>query len=266
MRLFVLTSIFFPSLALAQTMDGGTSTVADGGMMMPDAGGCGPITFEGECQGDILSYCDTDNDEVIMVDCDAEYGPATICTEIDPTYGFDCALATGESCLFDIGSGEFAAAFCQGNAPGCVETAEDATCEENVGTCVDGDVRSCRGDRLVVECNVGQPWVVDCAGYAGTCETDHCLVPGGILCDDDVLVCQPGTSCNNLGICVNDNLVDAGTPDTGAPDSGVSVDSGSNVEEEDDGKCTCMTAQNDRRSPYLLLLVAAWFIVKRRVR
>ncbi len=159
--------------------------------------------------------------------------------------------------MFDVGNGEYEFAFCQGTAPGCVETFEEAVCDPNAGACVDADIRTCRGDQLIYDCSYGRPWIVDCTSFEGTCEGDHCLVPGGIICDDDSLVCQPGASCGLVGICINDELVDAGVPDTGTtPDAG--------TESEKKKGCTCATAQNGRGSGYLLALVAAWFIMRRR--
>src|SRR5688572_20937780 len=127
---FCLALIFAPAIASAQTMNTGTSSTADGGP--PDAGGCGDITFEGECQDNMVVYCESD--EIVTIDCPVEYGPTAICQEIDPFYGVDCALAAGETCIYEDGA-EFFTDFCQGNATDCVETAENSSCQANVGTC-----------------------------------------------------------------------------------------------------------------------------------
>jgi hypothetical protein len=89
-------------------------------------------------------------------------------------------------------------------------------------------------------------------------------VPGGILCDDDVLVCAPGTQCGQVGICESVVVEDAGVPDSGVvtPDAGMAPNGG----EEEDYGCTCAKPQNHRATAYLLPLVAAWFILRRRGR
>jgi MYXO-CTERM domain-containing protein len=250
---------FIPALASAQGMDAGTSTGADGGP--PDAGGCGAVTLEGECQDNVVVYCDVELDEIVTVDCEVDYGPTAICQQISPEYGVWCALATGEQCIYED-AGEFFTDFCQGTNAGCVETPEDGTCMENVGSCTASDARTCRGQRLIYDCVETQPWVVDCEAFLGTCEDDHCSVPASILCDDDVLVCEPGTTCGPLGLCEVVVQEDAGVPDGGAtpPDAGTGSTGGG-----DEG-CSCATSQQDRSSPYLLVLVAAWFIVRRRGR
>jgi hypothetical protein len=269
-RTLCLLALIFSTTALAGVMDAGTSTDAgtidagtddDAGPV--DGGGCGSVTFEGECLGPtVVVYCDMD--QIVEIDC-TEIDPAAICLEINPTYGYDCAQPAGEACEFDFGGG-FEAVFCAGTDPGCVADAEGSSCEENVGPCVETDIDSCDGDRLVLDCTEGQPYLLDCAGYLGTCDTDHCVVPVPAFCDDVVLVCEPGAQCGALGLCEPIPAPDSGVRDTGStPGPDASADAGTGGMEEEDGGCGC-SAGREGGGHALLTIGLLWWITRRRGR
>jgi hypothetical protein len=223
---------FLPSLAFAQ----------DGGLM-PDSGTlpCNGITQAGECQGNVVVYCDEENDVLLEIDCVAEYGDVAVCLEIEPEYGVDCALASGEACIYEDENGDFGTFYCQGTGAGCLENPTTAECQASLGACTEAEI-----------------------AYQGTCVGNHCEVPSG-ACDDDVLVCEPGKICDEaLFICVTDPDHDAGVGTSADAGTGGTGDSGQAGKEEKDG-CTCALGTRPGAS-YLLLLVAAWFIVRRRER
>lgn len=208
------------------TVSGGAwAGVADAGST-PDAGGCGSVTFEGSCSGSVLTYCDTDTDQVVVLDCVEDLGAGATCMEIDPSFGFDCAAAIGAECLFDDGAGGVVQSFCQGSGAACVEDADTATCLEGVGTCTSTDAGTCRDDLLVVDCQVIQPYAVACDSLGGRCSVDRCVeLPEGASCGDG-LECAAGLGCDGTdGVCVVEG--DAGVSPDAATDSGASpTDSG----------------------------------------
>ena len=209
------------------------------------------MTFEGECQGNLLVYCDPDTNTVQMVDC-ADVSETAACTEIDPSYGVDCALAVDEGCVDEDGE----IYLCQGTAPGCYESPEGAVCDEDLGPCTEDDIDTCDGDRWIFECTVNQPYVVDCAAYGGRCGTDpgRCYdLPSGSFCDE-TFSCADGLLCSALGFCERRATPDAGVS---TPDAGVSAaDAGQTAAPDKDG-CTCLAPSGTSTGGLALLALLA---------
>jgi len=203
-----------PALAFAQAVDGSADRpvpATDGGAPVPPppplgdagmAGACGAVTFEGECNGTTLLYCDDQAtpEELITVDCTTELDTAATCIIVSPKYGADCAAATGHECIFVDENSDLIQGFCQGTGAGCVETATTSRCVTNEA-CVEADIATCRGDRAVLDCNNGQPWLEDCVSFGGTCGNGVCIgIPQGGFCGDG-LECAAGLECNDEGEC-----------------------------------------------------------------
>lgn len=151
--------------------------IGDGG----DIGDC-----EEMCDGDTLVTCDDDGEEV-ETDCTDEFSS---CIEIDGTFG--CAAAVGASCL------ESSLSLCEGTEAGCVDDGDDGdpVCEENVGTCVAADARTCDGETLTAECQGDQPYTITCDAYGATCEAGTgCVGDADAFCDDVDFFCADGLSC-----------------------------------------------------------------------
>lgn len=227
--------VLFPAVALA----GGSP---DGGSRDGSAG-CGTVTFQGECQGNVLVYCDEDTNSVQTIDCEADVATGAMCQEIDVDYGYDCALAVGDGCVDDDGN----IYLCQGTMPGCFEDPTGAVCTENLGTCVEADVDTCNGNQWIYACNVNQPYIVDCAEYGGTCGTrpGRCLGIGvGGFCGEG-LECADGLVCGTLGACEMNVVRDGGVARDGgttAPrDGGPTSTPGPGTTDIEDGGCGCTT-------------------------
>jgi len=188
------------------------------------------VTAQGFCDGSVVTYCETEADEVLTYDCAELAG--TQCGEVNADYGVDCIANPGGTCGFDDGDGFYWGAFCSGTEPACVEKPGPvAVCEENAGTCTDSDVGQCTGDgRVILACAQAISYRIDCVSLGGSCVTDQgcATLPAGAMCDDDVYQCDTGLDCA-VGVCVASG-VDAGPTDAGAADAGPTdagaVDSG----------------------------------------
>src|SRR5437016_5276312 len=113
---------------------------------VPDAGGgCGAVTPQGSCTGNVVTYCDINLNRVITIDCPMTYTPTTICTQIDPTVGFRCAEAVGQNCLF-IDHGTKITLHCQGMNAGCLEQSNNARCTASIGPCMLPQIGTCSGN------------------------------------------------------------------------------------------------------------------------
>lgn len=223
--LFVATLLLAPTLAWAQAVDAGPDP--DGGAVMdgggtPDAGdNCGPITPEGECQGSEVVYCNEGTVE--RIDCAMDYDPPAACVLIEASYGVDCAVATGDGCLYLDENDDYVQTFCQGTGAGCVETPNDVTCAPGVGACTETDIDHCRGDRLITDCLINQPYVIDCAAYGGTCSEGACRgVPTGSFCDPTLIQCADGNDC--LPSTLDPQVYQCQA--RAAPDAGIAADAG----------------------------------------
>lgn len=139
------------------------------------------------CDGDTAVTCDADGNET-RTDCTDDFSS---CLEIDGAVG--CAAAVGESCLVDG-----VLSLCEGDDAGCIDDGDqgDPVCEENVGACAESEERGCDGDVFVSDCEGGQPFLISCDAYQGTCEDGTgCVVPVGSFCDDFDLFCEDGADC-----------------------------------------------------------------------
>jgi hypothetical protein len=184
---------------------------------------CGSVTFEGECMGTLLRYCS--DAELVEVDCVAEYTANTVCMELDPTYGFGCAVAVGEDCYYTDVDDEIIVAACQGTDPACLEDATTALCVENLGPCTEADVDTCtpQGGLIMLCTEFKQPNILDCVALGGVCASGQCgQIPEGGYCDDIYSFCATGLVCRDSA-CASESIMpptnsDAGVADRSVPD------------------------------------------------
>lgn len=180
------------------------------------------MTEAGSCSGTVLTYCN--GNAVDVIDCAVEITNAT-CIEVSPAYGADCAVPQGDECTDGTDW-----IFCVGTSPGCLQTATGSACTSSVGPCDENvSVPVCESSsRLRVDCIAGQPWLVDCASYAGssggmgTCVTDHCEVPLGAPCDSNAWCAAPNTCVTGIsgGTCTAPGGTDGGSTDASHADGG----------------------------------------------
>ena len=172
---------------------------------------CEGITERGQCDGDILSYCDGNNLRV-TIDCPTEYLPAVgtgaTCRLVDDNFGYDCAFPTGETCLYDAGT-DLVQLNCSDAGDGCVvdiTNNQGFVCTENMPLCTVPAANElftpvCDGDFLFVDCLAGQqPLGYNCAANNGVCENSTCRVGQNALCDDAAFVCDAGFVCQGLTV------------------------------------------------------------------
>ncbi len=194
----------------ASGTDAGSSTdTSTGSPDVAETVPCGEITFAGECEGDTLRYCDTQNDTLIESDCSqvtvGDPAVAATCGFVEEEYGFDCVFPVGAPCLTGTGE-DLQILLCAGTEPGCVLGATAATCTENLGTCTppgEGEefAASCNGDLLNVSCQINQPVAYDCAALSGSCSEGTCVgIPEGGTCDGELILCAEGFACTE-GTC-----------------------------------------------------------------
>jgi hypothetical protein len=188
---------------------------------------CSMVPPEGECQGNVLVYCD-EQAQAYTFDCSEV--PGAMCTTISEDWGYDCAVAEGETC-FD---GDAGPVLCLGGDSACVIRGDQGLCETNIPPCDESEIGSCNGDELMADCYAGQALVIDCAAFgASSCAQGACVdLPEGSDCDGEVLLCAGGLTCNADGWCEGASSqpppppgpmgsTDAGMSG-GAPDSGMS--------------------------------------------
>jgi MYXO-CTERM domain-containing protein len=241
--------------------DGGVTT-GDGG-----AGGCGTLTYEGECVGSLLRYC-LDDTEVVEAECSESFDGTGVCREISTDYGYDCAAPVGGECAFDTGQG-LDSVFCDGTDPGCSTAAAGSVCTENLGACTDEvDDDTCQGTNYVIYCWQTQPWVLDCPSFGGTCAANSgCTgIAEGGDCDGSYLHCADGLVCDNSGTCAEaPETPDAGPSNGGNGGGDNGGDDNGDDEEPDDG-CGCNTS-NSSQTPWgfgLASLMLFAFLRRRR--
>jgi hypothetical protein len=194
----------------------------DTGQDEPDGGSvCGDLTYEGECVGTTVRWCDTDpdtgDDVVVEFDCATQYfvddsgaaipGITGICTEISAAFGYYCAVSEGDPCLVG-GYIEFCGA---ANEPGCEVDFSDfsSECVADSGGCTDADEGSCDTDVLTLLCAEGQPTLVDCTLVGDSCDAGVCEgVTEGNFCDDDPedMTDSPSFVCADDLTCDIDNV------------------------------------------------------------
>jgi len=182
---------------------------------------CGNVTYEGECMGTLLRYCL--DDELVEVDCVAEYTANTVCMELDPTYGFGCAVAVGEDCYYTDVDDEIIVAACQGNDPACLEDATTAVCAENLGPCTEADVDTCtpRGGLIMLCTEFKQPNILDCTALGGVCAAGQCgQIPEGGYCDDIYAFCAMDFVCRDSA-CATRTIMPPTESDAGVADRSV---------------------------------------------
>jgi hypothetical protein len=173
---------------------------------------CGGVDELGACNGTMLSFCNEDDsgdENLVEYDCAGLFpgGATTSCIEVGDGY-HDCAVNPGDQCLYFTATGDPVLASCSGPAPGCVWGATGVTCQSNVGACSD-TMGWCFANRLVLDCNGTQPFVLDCSAAGGQCNEAGAVcsnVPAGGSCGEDLLECAAGLTCvgetaTSFGVC-----------------------------------------------------------------
>ena len=152
----------------------------------PDPVPCGHVTFQGECQGNTVVWCDNDN--LSQVDCSAFYTDGTgTCDWFGDDFGSWCGLAEGDSCI-DAEGNFLLCAGGVGNA--CVvapgEDFFEIACAPGEFTECDSETFEgsvCQGDFAVIDCAVNHPVAFDCVAFGATCDDGTCVgVPVGSEC------------------------------------------------------------------------------------
>jgi hypothetical protein len=176
---------------------------------------CGDITFQGECDGTLVRWCDEGS--LREIDCATFYqdGQTGSCELFTDDFGYFCAVQAGEICL-----SEGNVLFCAGDDPtGCaisdLTTPDGSSCVPFEADCVvpEGETpfaAYCEGDFAVVSCTVDQPVAYDCAAFTGTCAEGVCVnvQPGG-PCFENGPTCAAGLTCEgesdtSLGVCTGE--------------------------------------------------------------
>lgn len=261
---FGLSMVAMPLSLQAQTEDGGV--VEDGAVVdtgtpdtgTPDTGtadtgtvdsgtGCGTMTILGECQGDIVRWCQ--DGAVQTVNCATEYNPERPddftcglfdCTnDVNNCFGYWCVAragkdCAGESCDISLNQG------CVGGV-----CATSTACDPNTytQTCSTTTVMSyCYGGATAgvvneFDCN----WLSTTAGQY-TCDAAAqtslpCIAGAGATCvfgsgaDTITLACVTGYTCGLSGVCTQSTTPDAGARDTGARDTASTTDTAGDTDE-----------------------------------
>ncbi len=176
--------------------DTGSGDGADVSDDVDAAASCSNTSARGRCDGSVLSRCVAG--VIQSRDCATYFGVPGACVRVSEDYGFECAVETGQTCLFVLDDERPVTAFCADPGAGCVSEADGNACESDVGTCEESDIGTCRGERLVMGCNVGSPTLLDCADFGGTCDDEQCVgLPADARCSEGVLVCGDGLVCDD---------------------------------------------------------------------
>jgi 3D (Asp-Asp-Asp) domain-containing protein len=146
---------------------------ADGPAPAGGGSSCGAITFEGECQGQTLRWCE--NDVLRTADCAAQ---GLTCAYQDATVGYNCVAGYGD-------------APAPAPAPTCgdgwCDTGEDcSSCPSDCGACPSGGGGPTCGDGW---CDAGE----DCSSCPSDCGA--CSGGGGPTCGDGW--CDAGEDCSS---------------------------------------------------------------------
>jgi len=126
----------------AGSSGGGEAGGGTGGSGAPS--GCGTVTWEGECSGNSVQYCEAD--QVKSIDCSAS--------------GATCGWNASQD-VYDCLAGSQGS----GGSQGSEEPAGDSGCGQvtSEGTCSGAELQYCDGGNLVT---------VDCSSYSMSCEWD----------------------------------------------------------------------------------------------
>ena len=184
--------------------------------------GCGSLTYIGECDGDTVSYCAENGQDVITIDCAAQFGSASTCGLLDcddssDCLGYYCVAEIGESCeelWCDVGASA-------GCLDGVCDTASDA-CDPSTftRTCTNSVIEYCHPDAEMewdFDCSMGGTEPYSCGTRSDGVLT--CLGQLGGLCDPaQGYECGAGLICIE-GVCAVRTGVDASMPDTSLPDT-----------------------------------------------
>jgi|LNFM01.1.fsa_nt_gb hypothetical protein len=169
--------------------------------------GCG-VPSTGACQGQTYLYCESDG--VVSVDCSMTGGR---CSQINSTGIYSCLQPIGANCRTVVPHGNHTHnlfAFCEGASSGCLQDRTSGRCVADLGACVDADIDTCRGERIISNCRAGQPIAIDCAALGARCDAASRVCAGVVLgapCDRVRRQCAAGTRCQmargeTLGVCV----------------------------------------------------------------
>ncbi|MBL8684105.1 MAG: hypothetical protein JNK05_33335 [Myxococcales bacterium] len=196
-------------------------------------GACG-LPSSGVCRGQTYGYCE--GTEVVELDCASTGGR---CASIAGADFVACLQPVGASCRTVVPHGSHSHLvfqYCDGPTAGCLQDREGGRCVADLGACVDTDIDSCRGQRIISNCRAGQAIAIDCASIGARCDAAAraCVgVPLGAPCDRVRRRCAEGTSCQMnrgdvTGVCVAPGA-DAGADAAPEAGSDAAVDASSDV-------------------------------------
>lgn len=265
------------------------AVVEDAGAATEDAGAvtaCGDITYQGTCDGDMMTYCD--DGELKEVDCSGEaYWDAdnnsgshsqTTCGLVDCAddgcYGYGCVAKTGESCAM----GEA----CDVEAPnGCIGgvCAASTACDPETDSTVScaGDVGTfCNYSTTEYDCSAGGSEPYTCV-VPSEANTSFCVGLEGGQCgtgSDGVtqFVCATGLNCIG-GICSAGSAgTDAGTTTgtdagtTTGTDAGTTTgtDAGTAGSGNDNASGSCAATSTGASAAMILLGLIGLAVIRRR--
>jgi len=166
---------------------------------------CANVAPEGRCSGDMLQLCDASG-VLQQVHCSryasgssasGNYSSGTCQARMGaPT----CDVPSSQSCI--VGVGATSAFFsCRGAGAACVFSGTaGGACEEGYSSCGSHQPTCLGSDKLQLDCNAGQPLVIDCFALAGACSNSKCVgLRQGAPCSA-AMECRAGLTCTN-GAC-----------------------------------------------------------------
>ncbi len=171
---------------------------------------CGDVTFQGECDGSLVRWCQ--DGALEEIDCAGFFeGAEGTCEFFTEDFGYFCAAPEGFVCFGQQ------TALCGGEGEsGClvsdVASETGSACTGFEAACTTPEDPNaefpayCEGDIAVFSCNVNQPTGLDCAAMGGSCDAGGCVnLQPGAGCVDGLLECANGLECvgeaDQLGVC-----------------------------------------------------------------
>lgn len=159
---------------------------------LPDVG-CGDVSFKGQCQGNLLVYCDQDG--IVSFDCAAlrgENGEPLQCALVSEEYGSDCISST-----FEAGcDGVSLEGICDGNTLRYCESLESGKVREI--TCAPGETCAIDSDGYA-QCEAGNAGGCEDLDYLGACDGTTAL-----WCENDEIRRYPCPANHRCGFLDDD--------------------------------------------------------------
>ncbi len=195
------------SLTVSSSVGGGSSSTMVGSSSGGPSG-CGTVTAFGECNGTVLTFCNTNTMTLVTYDCATRFnGLVQGCGLISAEWGNDCFSPVGDICLGNDGTNVFQLV-CQQPGGACAYEGDGlggirSECRPNFAACDPAAFTPvCLDTNLLASsCAVfGQPEILDCPALGGSgCQGAVCVgVTAGNICNG-VLLCAAGLTCLDDG-------------------------------------------------------------------